>query len=284
MSKLFFLRLYEFLRPRPRWRWTLGVAVVLLLVARVSSLDFKEDITDFLPNDGEYPASLAAFGQYNGGNRIFAVVRHEAAPSDSSRAARMAENSQTTPEETLIDAADHFAEMVQECDTAKWLSQVVSEIDVAQMMDRQVWWVEHAPYLLTSADWTHIDSAMRTPHFVNRQLHAAQSEMMLPTSGWQSATLAQDPLNLFSAPARRLLETRTNLHYDLHEGHIFSPDHRWCVVMLTTNAQGTATDVQARLKHLLEDVAQTVEQEASASNNAPTELEKNTENNLILLN
>ena len=47
--------------------------------------------------------------------------------------------------------------------------------------------------------------------------------------------------------------------------------------MLTTNAQGTATDVQARLKHLLEDVAQTVEQEASASNNAPTELEKNTE-------
>ena len=112
---------------------------------------------------------------------------------------------------------------------------------------------------------------------MNRQLHAAQSEMMLPTSGWQSATLAQDPLNLFSAPARRLLETRTNLHYDLHEGHIFSPDHRWCVVMLTTNAQGTATDVQARLKHLLEDVAQTVEQEASASNNAPTELEKNTE-------
>ena len=277
MSKSFFLRLYEFLRPRPRWRWTLGVAIVLLLVARVSSLDFKEDITDFLPNDGEYPASLAAFGQYNGGNRIFAVVRHEAAPSDSSRAARMADNSQTTPEETLIDAADRFAEMVQERDTAKWLSQVVSEIDVAQMMDQQVWWVEHAPYLLTSADWTHIDSAMRTPHFVNRQLHAAQSEMMLPTSGWQSATLAQDPLNLFSAPARRLLETRTNLHYDMHEGHIFSPDHRWCVVMLTTNAQGTATDVQARLKHLLEDVAQTVEQEASASNNAPTELEKNTE-------
>lgn len=277
MSKSFFLRLYEFLRPRPRWRWTLGVAVILLLVARVSSLDFKEDITDFLPNDGEYPASLAAFGQYNGGNRIFAVVHHEAAPSDSSRAARMAENSQTTPEETLIDAADRFAEMVKQRDTAKWLSQVVSEIDVAQMMDRQVWWVEHAPYLLTSADWTHIDSAMRTPHFVNRQLHAAQSEMMLPTSGWQSATLAQDPLNLFSAPARRLLETRTNLHYDLHEGHIFSPDHRWCVVMLTTNAQGTATDVQSRLKHLLEDVAQTVEQEASASNNAPTELEKNTE-------
>ena len=53
MSKSFFLRLYEFLRPRPRWRWTLGVALVLLLVARVSSLDFKEDITDFLPNDGE---------------------------------------------------------------------------------------------------------------------------------------------------------------------------------------------------------------------------------------
>lgn len=277
MSKSFFLRLYEFLRPRPRWRWTLGVAVILLLVARVSSLDFKEDITDFLPNDGQYPASIAAFGQYNGGNRIFAVVRHEAAPSDSSRVARMAESSLTTPEETLIDAADRFAEMVQERDTAQWLSQVVSEIDVAQMMDRQVWWVEHAPYLLTSANWTHIDSAMRTPHFVNRQLHAAQSEMILPTSGWQSATLAQDPLNLFSAPARRLLEIRTNLHYDLHEGHVFSPDHRWCVVMLTTNAQGTATDVQARLKHLLEDVAQTVEQEANVSNNAPTELEKNTE-------
>ena len=277
MSKSFFLRLYEFLRPRPRWRWTLGVAIVLLLVARVSSLDFKEDITDFLPNDGEYPASLAAFGQYNGGNRIFAVVRHEPAPSDKGDAALTTESSQTTPEETLIDAADRFAEMVQERDTAKWLSQVVSEIDVAQMMDRQVWWVEHAPYLLTSADWTHIDSAMRTPHFVNRQLHAAQSEMMLPTSGCQSATLAQDPLNLFSAPARRLLETRTNLHYDLHEGHIFSPDHRWCVVMLTTNAQGTATDVQARLKHLLEDVAQTVEQEANVSNKAPTELEKNSE-------
>ena len=277
MSKSFFLRLYEFLRPRPRWRWTLGVAVILLLVARVSSLGFKEDITDFLPNDGQYPASLAAFGQYNGGNRIFAVVRHEAVPSDSSRVTRMAENSQTTPEETLIDAADRFAEMVKQRDTAKWLSQVVSEIDVTQMMDRQVWWVEHAPYLLTSADWTHIDSAMHTPHFVNRQLYAAQSEMMLPTSGWQSATLAQDPLNLFSAPARRLLETRTNLHYDLHEGHIFSPDHRWCVVMLTTNAQGTATDVQARLKHLLEDVAQTVEQEANVSNKAPTELEKNSE-------
>ena len=55
--------------------------MVLAALASASQLHFKEDITDFLPNDHNYRRSMEIYKQTNAADRIFIV----ASPTDTTQ-------------------------------------------------------------------------------------------------------------------------------------------------------------------------------------------------------
>ena len=75
MTTRLLLRLYDFLQSHRFLRLALLTAVMVAAVASALQLRFKEDISDFLPNDPTYRRSMDLYRQTNVADRIFVVFR-----------------------------------------------------------------------------------------------------------------------------------------------------------------------------------------------------------------
>ena len=75
------IRLYDWFAQHRLLRLALPIALALGALAGASQLRFKEDITDFLPNDHNYRRSMEIYRQTNAADRIFIV----ASPTDTTQ-------------------------------------------------------------------------------------------------------------------------------------------------------------------------------------------------------
>ncbi len=81
MTTHLLLRLYDWFARHRFLRLALPLVLVLAALASASQLHFKEDITDFLPNNDNYRRSMEIYRQTNAADRIFIV----ASPTDTTQ-------------------------------------------------------------------------------------------------------------------------------------------------------------------------------------------------------
>ena len=85
-------------------------------------------------------------------------------------------------------------------------------------------------------------------------------EMLLfPTGGMVTQNIERDPLALFTPLLARLQASGNALHYELHDGYIFTPDDRHAVAMLTSPYGASETNGNALLVNQIDSVARSVE-------------------------
>ena len=73
MNKLI-LKLYDFFKLHRGLMITVLAVLTVLLGLLVSRINYKEDITDFLPLDGNKQEAMRMFQNLSGANRIIAIV------------------------------------------------------------------------------------------------------------------------------------------------------------------------------------------------------------------
>ena len=73
-----------------------------------------------------------------------------------------------------------------------------------------------------------MDSALRSPGYVEKQLQQDKQMLMFPAGDILSDNIQRDPLNLFTPVVQKLQRSDTGLKYDFYDGHIFSPDMSTC--------------------------------------------------------
>ena len=74
MTTHLLLRLYDWFARHRFLRLALPLVLVLAALASASQLHFKEDITDFLPNNDNYRRSMEVYRQTNAADRIVIVA------------------------------------------------------------------------------------------------------------------------------------------------------------------------------------------------------------------
>ena len=74
MTTHLLLRLYDWFARHRFLRLALPLVLVLAALASASQLHFKEDITDFLPNNDNYRRSMEIYRQTNAADR--SLTRH----------------------------------------------------------------------------------------------------------------------------------------------------------------------------------------------------------------
>lgn len=236
------LAVYDRFRRSPAVGWGCFVALTALLAVSVVSLGYKEDISDFLPLEGDNHTAMAVYSDVSGANRIFAVV----APRDTAA---------TVDPQQLADGVDAFAEAVAEADSLSFVADMITSIDIDKMMQVTDFVYANMPCFLTGEDYARIDSLLASPGYVRGRLAEARRQLMVPSGGLVAEGIARDPLGLFAPVAGRLRGAGLEIDFESYDGYILSPDSRRAIVIMESGFGASESDGNARLAAMLEAAA-----------------------------
>ena len=240
----FILKLYGYMKMHRMTCIFSFVAVTLLLVLSVLRLGYKEDIADFLPMDSEHHHALEVYQDISGANKVFAIFQYR-------------DTTKTDPD-AMVSSIDAFVEKVEKADTAHVLTNVMSQVDMEKMTEVTDFVYNNIPYFLTDADYARMDSVIAQPGYVAHQLKQDKQMLMFPAGGILSDNIQRDPLNIFTPVVQKLQRSDTGLHYEMYDGHIFSPDMQKAIVMMDSPYGASETENNARLATMLKTCASEV--------------------------
>lgn len=232
------LKLYEYLRRHRLVGLVSFVVVTLLLTVSVLRLGYKEDIADFLPVDSNHHNALKVYQDISGANKIFAVFQYR----DTTK----------RDADAMVTAVDAFVDEVQRVDTAHIVQNMTSQVDLEKMTSVTNFVYQNISYFLTEHDYARMDSALRSPGYVEKQLQQDKQMLMFPAGDILSDNIQRDPLNLFTPVVQKLQRSDTGLKYELYDGHIFSPDMQRAIVMIDSPYGASETENNTQLINMLQ--------------------------------
>lgn len=233
-----FLRLYDFFESHRRLLVGIVLCVILLLSGLVTRLTFKEDITDFLPVDRDYKQAMQIYQEVAAGDRI--VLQFSL--SDTA----------VVDMPYVTDAVRAYGSLLKDRDTAHWITDWHPQIDYTQISEVFTFIYENLPYFLTPDDYHRADSLWATHEdYVAHRLSAVYDQMSSPSGVFLQPMLQNDPLGLGSHVAGLLRSFQPQLHFKQHDGYLFTPDGKRCLVTISSPFGSSETHGNAALQAML---------------------------------
>ena len=232
------LKIFDFLKTQKLFCALSFLVISVLLVFQVMQLNYKEDISDFLPLKGNNLKALKVYQDIAGANKLVVSFSYK----DSTK----------TDPDTLVECITNFVDDLTARDKEGLVHDLVNEIDMEKFASIADFVYQNIPYFLNEADYAHIDSLLADPEYITQQLEKDKQMLMFPMGGLFSDNLGRDPLNLFTPVVSLLQKSSGTLHYELYEGCIFTPDMKRGLVMLSSPFGSSETENNGRLLALLE--------------------------------
>lgn len=231
------LRLYDYIREHRKvgiFSFLACTAILLLLVFRV---EYKEDISDFLPLEGKQNEALNIYQGISGADKILAVFQY----ADSTK----------TDVDAITRAIDCFIDNVNETDTSRVIKNMISQIDLGEVTAVTDFIYDNIPFFLIDSDYARIDSLLETDNYIAEQLAKDKQMLMFPSGGLFTENIERDPLDLFITAVKSLQQNINDINYEMYDGYIFSPDGKKAFVMVDSPFGASETENNARLVNML---------------------------------
>ena len=239
----FFLQIYDFLEKRRGLTIALALTLTAVFAFLASRVRYEEDISKFLPRDGESRKYQEVYQQFAAQNRVAVVF---SAANDS------------IDVETLQTAMQQYGDLLSESDMVENLSVTVDETQIFDLMDAVY---AHLPYLLEDEDYARVDSLLQTPGFIQERLAQDKQLLMFPVAGTVMHTLPVDPLQLFTPCLQRLNSLKLNDAFQVVDGYLFTADGKHGIVTFDSPFGANESFNNGKLSDYLEDRAMIVQQE-----------------------
>ncbi len=243
------LKIYDFMQSQRRFCLLSFIIVMSVLSCLLLRLDFKEDISDFLPLEGNHQEAMQVYQDVSGASKIIAIFQ----ASDSLNA---------NPDD-IVEAIDYFENIVSEKDSAGYVRELTTQINLEKISEYTDFVYSNIPYFLLGEDYMRMDSLLNTPGYISSKLEEDKEMLMFPTSGLLSENLQRDPLNLFSPCVSRLQSGQPSDNIEMNDGYIFTPDMSRAMVLMESPFGNSETQNNAVLMGFLEERANEVEKEFS---------------------
>ena len=245
----FILRAYDFLARHGRICLLSFATITVLLACLLFRIDFKEDISAFLPLNQRQQEALAVYQDVSGASKILAIFQSV--------------DSTAHDPDAVCEAISCFEANIAAIDTSGVVRNLMTEFDLEKLTATTDFVYRNIPYFLTAADYQRIDSLLSQPDFIASQLDADKQLLMFPTSGMLSANLQKDPLNLFS-PVVSLLQQGQAQGLELYDGRIFTHDMSRAIAVMESPFGNSETQNNAILMNLLQEVADSTNSQCPA--------------------
>ena len=216
--------------------------VTALLIMSVLRLNYKEDIADFLPLDGNHHNALNVYQDIAGANKIFAVFQYR-------------DTTKTDPD-VMVAAIESYVSTLADKDSAGMAKDLTAQVDIEKLTDITDFVYGNIPYFLTENDYHRMDSLISQPGYIKKQLQQDKQMLMFPSGGILADNIQRDPLNLFTPVVEQLQHTDSGLKYEMYDGYIFSPDMQRAIVMVNSPFGASETEHNTQLISLLRSVAE----------------------------
>ena len=238
------LRIYDYLRTHTI-QCVLSVCVLTsILSALILRIEFKEDISAFLPLDKDNQKALQVYQDVSGASKLLAIFQYV--------------DSTHVDADEAISAMETFSQLVEESDSLHYISEITTQIDLEKISELTDFVYNNIPYFLTEEDYTRMDSLLEQDDFVTSRLHDVKQMLMFPTSGLLASNIEKDPLNLFTPVVSKLNRNKGEAFYETYEGYIFTKDMQKSIIILTSQFGNSETQNNAKLMNMLESVADSV--------------------------
>ena len=229
-------RIFDIFAKRRAMMFALLAFVVVILIVRCLSLQYKEDIYDFLPVDSNHHKALSAYQNISSADRVFIIFEHE--------------DTATVDQDALVTAIESFCSVLDKEDEEGMAADITSTIDIEAFMEMANSMYSNIPYLLTEKDYNRIDTIL-TAEYISKRAEESKIALLFPTGGLLQSNIQRDPLNLFTPTISRLQDFNVGLNYELYDGYIFTSDLKQAIVMITSPFGASETSNNARLVELI---------------------------------
>ncbi|MBQ0057267.1 MAG: MMPL family transporter [Bacteroidales bacterium] len=247
-----FVRIHDWVNAHRRLSGMMFMLLLAVCAVMAIRLDYKEEITDFLPVDDHYRQSMRVYQEVASANKV--VIQFIA--EEGAEVATEGEASAVAG--SIIAAATRFGDLLPEHDTLGWVSDYQPQIDYTQILDVADFVYSHLPYLLDEEDYVRMDSLLRDPAYltqrfewIRQQLAGIGGTMMMPM-------LQHDPLGIGNRVASHLRDFQPEANFMQHDGYLFTPDGRCCLVTVQSPFGSSESGMNGRLVSMLQDVADEV--------------------------
>lgn len=237
----FILRLYDYMKAHRIGCVLVFVVLSGLLVFQLTRLDYKEDISDFLPLDSRNQDAMSIYQSISGSNQLFALFE--------------CRDSSNLDPDMVVETVNGFVETLEKSDTTHLVRNVTAQIDIEHMSDIVDFTYQNIPFFLDENDYQRFDSLLSIPDYYETQLRQDKEMLMFPGSSLLTDNLGRDPLNLFSPVVSLLQRSSSDLNYELYDGYIFSPDMKKAIVIISSPFGSSETEMNSQLVGLLQSCA-----------------------------
>ena len=238
------IRIYEYMKSHRKICWLSLSILTLSLVLLLASLTYKEDISDFLPENNKYSKALKVYQDLVGANKIIVIAQY----ADSTKIAP----------DTIARAVDLFVGELEKTDKCDQFLNLAYQMDQSQVAEMISYVYQNIPYFLTPTDYLRMDSLVCKPDFIPSQLAADKQLLMLPASSLLSENIQRDPLNLFTPVVAGLQSNIPAISYESYDGYIFTPDMQRAIIMMDSPFGASETEKNGVLIETLDSIAQQV--------------------------
>ncbi|MBR6190903.1 MAG: MMPL family transporter [Prevotella sp.] len=226
---------YDYFSRHQHVRWSSLAGMTLLLVILTMRLTYREDISAFLPLGTEEREMLNIYQSISGAENII-VVFDTGGDADKT-----------------VEAIEAFRENLFKADAEGWTKGMTMQTDMETVKAIQDFAYENIPYFLTNADYARMDSALCHPNAIDSLLEHDKQILMMPTGSMLSTVISRDPLNIFTPVVSRLQDMQPEANLEIYDGHIFTPDMKYAIAILSSPFGNAETDQNARLINLIND-------------------------------
>ena len=233
------LSIYDCFRRHPLFAAALFIVVTSALTASVLTLNYKEDISDFLPLDEKNQTALSVYQDISGANKIYAIIS--------------CRDSASTEPRILADGVETLCSELESADSLGYISSIMKEVAMEKMLGITDIVYENVPYFLTEADHARIDSLLSEPGYIDRQLIEDKQMLLFPSANVLTSNISRDPLNLFTPLLGRLRQGGMSIDFDTYDGYILSPDGKKAIVILESAFGAHESEHNASLVSMLQD-------------------------------
>ena len=247
MNKLF-LSIYDRLSHNKPLSIALLLVVTALCVFSAMRLDYKENITDFLPTDPEKEKYTSVYDDLSNQGQITVIFAADTTKLVGNEAI-----------DTIIEAMDAFETHWKTEDTALLVKDLRCKVDGSQVFDAIDFIRENQPLFLTENDYCRMDSLLTDSDYVATCMSHIKQMLSLPTVSFVVEGLKADPLNLYSPTLQRLNALNPTEGYRMEDEYLFDERGNKGFAFFSSPFSTSDTQNNAQIVELINKVVEQTE-------------------------